>query len=129
MQGGDVLLVATKIAEYGHACLESHAAPDNHDRRWGTGEASPDHGSHGLTRISHDSGLIRVNPRNLWRRIVASRLQACNSDQIIQLQLRASAFPRGLKLLLHKASIVFLALGLERLLQPEQRTRVARVVV
>jgi hypothetical protein len=29
----NVLLVATKIAEYGHACLESHAAPHNHDRR------------------------------------------------------------------------------------------------
>ena len=52
-----------------------------------------------------------------------------NSDQIIQLQLRAPAFPRGLELLLHKASIVFLALGLEGLLQPEQRTRIARVVV
>src|SRR6266478_2483360 len=50
-----------------------------------------------------------------------------DSDQIIQLQLRASAFPRGLELLLHKAGIVFLALGLERLLQSEQRTWVARV--
>jgi hypothetical protein len=33
MQGGDVLLVATKIVKYGHACLESYAAHDNHDRR------------------------------------------------------------------------------------------------
>jgi hypothetical protein len=33
MQGGNVLLVATKIDVYGHACLESHAAPDSHDRR------------------------------------------------------------------------------------------------
>jgi hypothetical protein len=32
MQGGDFLLVATKIVKYGHACLESHAVPDNHDR-------------------------------------------------------------------------------------------------
>ena len=50
-----------------------------------------------------------------------------NSDQIIQLQLRAPAFPRGVELLLHKAGIVFLALGLERQLQSEQRTWVARV--
>jgi len=48
-------------------------------------------------------------------------------DQIIQPQLRVSAFPRGLELLLHKSCIVFLALGLERLLQSEQRTWVARV--
>src|ERR1700747_840285 len=52
-----------------------------------------------------------------------------DSDQIIQLQLRIPAFPRGLELLLHKAGIVFLALSLERLLQSEQRTWVARVVV
>ena len=52
-----------------------------------------------------------------------------DSDQIIQLQLCASAFPRGLELLLHEAGVVFLALGLECLLQPEQRTRVARVLV
>jgi hypothetical protein len=52
-----------------------------------------------------------------------------DSDQIIQLQWRASAFPRDLELLLHKAGIVFLALALERLLQPEQRTWVARVAV
>ena len=32
MQGGDVLLVATKIVKYGHACFESDADPDNHDR-------------------------------------------------------------------------------------------------
>jgi hypothetical protein len=50
-----------------------------------------------------------------------------DSYQIIQLQLRVSASPRGLKLLLHKGGIVFLALGLERLLQSEQRTWVARV--
>ena len=45
--------------------------------------------------------------------------EPADSDQIIQLQLRASAFPRGLELFLHKARIVFLALGLEPLLQPE----------
>jgi hypothetical protein len=52
-----------------------------------------------------------------------------DSDQIIQLQLRISAVPRGLELLFHKAGIVFLALGRERLLQSEQRTWVARVAI
>jgi hypothetical protein len=30
--GGDVLLVATKIAEYGHACLDLHPGADKHYR-------------------------------------------------------------------------------------------------
>jgi hypothetical protein len=41
MRGGDVLLVATKIVKYGHACLESNAAPDNHDRRYAQAERRP----------------------------------------------------------------------------------------
>ena len=74
-----------------------------------------DHGSYGSAMLL----VIRVNPRNPWRMLPLD-CKPANSDQVIQLQLRAPAFPRGLELLLHKASIVFLALDLEGLLQPEQ---------
>src|SRR6266699_1199288 len=42
--------------------------------------------------------------------------------QVRYFELCVPALPRCLELLLDEAGIVFLALGLERLLQPEQRT-------
>jgi hypothetical protein len=45
--------------------------------------------------------------------------EPADSDKIMQLQLRASAFPGGLELLLHKARIVLPALGLDRLPQSD----------
>ena len=50
------ILADDDVAEHVRACLEAPCRRDNHDRRQGTGEASPDYGSHGVTRISHDSG-------------------------------------------------------------------------
>jgi hypothetical protein len=77
--------------------------------------------------------MILVDPREPVKSVAKNcylpTASLRNLDQIIQLQLRAPAFPRGVELLLHKAGIIFLALGLEGVLQPEQRTRVARVVV
>ena len=76
--------MATKLAEYGHACLESHPAADNHDRPKGTVEASPDHGSHLLARISHDSGLIRESARfvakNCWLSTAGRHIQTRSSS-------------------------------------------------
>ena len=49
--------------------------------------------------------------------------------QVRYFELGVPTLPRCLELLLDEASIVVPLLRLERLLQPEQRTRVARVVV
>ena len=50
-------------------------------------------------------------------------------DEVLHLQLCASALPRRLELLFHESSVVVLALGFEYLLQPEKRSRITRVAI
>jgi len=59
----------------------------------------------------------------------APALLRAKLHQVRYIELGVPALPRFLQLLLDEASIVVPLLRLERLLQPEQRTRVARVVV
>src|SRR6266568_5749185 len=67
--------------------------------------------------------MILVDPRESAKSVakncyLPAASRCSDSDQIIQFQLRASAFPRGLELLFHKAGIVFLALRLSACCNP-----------
>src|SRR5712691_12279874 len=52
-----------------------------------------------------------------------------NLHQIFRFELRASPFPRIAELLLHESRVIITALRFECLLQSEERTRIAGIMV
>src|SRR5215467_1179049 len=77
-------------------------------------------------RLARQGNVVFVSTRAETRQ-AASLRKGFASDQVVQFQRAVPAFPRLVKLLLHEPAVGGAVLRFQRLLQPEQRTRIARV--